>query len=181
MAGPGAEGEQESVRRPAPAGLMMALERAASALLLVVSDIESTTSIRVPASILRYDDWVRATTQGVPPSDADLEEEEERLLVAARFGEHSFSEHSFSLEGADSMAELAADIAFRLQDDVIDRVRGAWPACPKHEHPLFPQAVAGVAVWICPVDPSSTVPIGQLATICRVVNSPGDPSSSLPV
>lgn len=174
--GPPGPGEQQhSAPRPLSAELAAALERAESALRLVVTDIESTTSIREPASIVLYGDWVRATTQGLPPVDLDLQEEEDRLVLAARFGENSRS-----LEGAESVAELAADIAWWVQDDVIDELRTAWPACPQHEHPLFPEAVAGVAVWICPVNPSSTVPIGQLGSLTRAVSLSCDSSSSLP-
>lgn len=166
----------DSARRPVRAELAAALERAESALRLVVRDIESTTSIREPASILRYGDWVRSTTEGLSPVDPDLQEEEDGLLVAAQFGRSSCS-----LQGDESVAELAADIAWWVQDDVIDELREAWPACPQHEHPLFPEAVAGVAVWICPVNPSSTVPIGQLSSIAGTVSSPGESSSSPPV
>lgn len=164
--------QQDAAPRPEHVEMLAALERAESALRLVVRDIESTTSIREPASIIRYGDWVRATAQGLAPLDLDLQDDEDQLMFAVQFGGNSRS-----LQGSESVAELAADIAWWVQDDVIDELRTAWPVCPQHKHPLFPEAVAGVAVWICPVNPSSTVPIGALA-ITKGVNTSGESSTS---
>ena len=36
----------------------------------------------------------------------------------------------------DAVAFSLASFAERVQDDVIDELWGAWPPCPRHDHPL---------------------------------------------
>jgi len=162
------------------------MERAEAALVLVVGDIESTTSIRGSGSVLRYGDWVRATAEAPQSqllhdeetSDAALSRYEEELLLACEFGGHTFS-----LDGQQSTEEMAAYIADALQDDVMDdnEVWGAWPVCRQHAHPMSPDVAVGVAVWRCPTGPGVTVPIGQLGALGLVIRPPSDPSPSPPV
>jgi hypothetical protein len=183
----GSAGERAALRGAAQLlnspNLERAIERAEAALLLVVGDIEATTSIRGHGSILRYGDWVGATAETPPsrfladegPGDAGVsDDEEEGLLLACEFGGHSFS-----LDGVQSTAEMAAEIAIQLQDDVMDNVWGAWPVCRQHEHPMSPEVVVGVAVWRCPIDPGAVVPVGQLGAVGNL-SPPSDPSSSPP-
>lgn len=158
--------------QPASPELEQAIERARAALLLVVRDIESTTSIRRTAGIQRYDDWVRESAQsprswvidGIDEGDEAAVVEEEGLALVCHF-DGQFDGHSFIVDGDQSIAETAAGIAFQLQDDVMDEVWGAWPKCPQHAHPLSSEVVSGIAIWACPRDASSSVPIGQLGGI----------------
>jgi hypothetical protein len=41
-------------------------------------------------------------------------------------------------------------LADQIQDSVIQVLTGAWPKCPKHDHPLLPILREGDAVWFCP-------------------------------
>lgn len=165
------------------ADLEGAIERAEAALLLVVDDIEATTAIREEGRILRYGDWLRVIGEIRPwpivaeeePGDVGGSRDEEALLLACEF-----LGHSFCLGGDQATAEIAAHIAFQLQDDVMDEVWGAWPVCPAHEHPMSPEVVAGVAVWRCPIDPRVTVPVGQLGAVGSL-SPPSDPSAWPPV
>jgi len=49
---------QQWNRPPASPELERAIERATTALSLVMTDVESTTDIRAGSAILRYDDWI---------------------------------------------------------------------------------------------------------------------------
>lgn len=155
-------------RPPSPA-LQQAIDRAHAALLLVVRDIESTTPIRWDAGIQLYEDWVSDWAQSPQswllhgPDDEegdDTADEEVELVVACYHGGHSFS-----LGVNQSAAEITGDIAAQLQDDVIDELQRAWPACAEHQHPLSPEVVGGVAVWTCPTDAGVSAPIGQLGGV----------------
>ncbi len=160
----------QATRRPASLQLQQAVERAEAALGLVVSDVDSTTSVRGRGSILRYDDWIAESAQDPhwwvlhggdddeterdPVTDDDDDDE---LWLACEFGGHSFF-----LDGRQSTAEITAYIADQVQDDVIDEIWGAWPRCPGHQHPMSPLVAGGVAVWRCPSDADGVVPIGRL-------------------
>jgi len=146
----------------------------------VISDVESTTGVREDSRILRYDDWTFESTQdpsswllsGGDENGDDLEPEDE-LALACRFGGHTFA-----LDGHQSIAELAADIADYVQDDVTDEVWAAWPRCPSHEHPMSPTVAATTAVWTCPADEQIAVPIGELGA--GRVSPPSEPSALPP-
>jgi hypothetical protein len=166
----------QRVQRPTSPELEQAMERARAALLLVVRDVESTTNLREASDIIRYDDWI--VERALDPSswvfdmDDDLGPEDD-LTVACRFGGHTFS-----LNGGQPIAEITADIAFQIQDDVTDEVWGAWPQCPGHAHPMSPIVAASTAVWVCPADSDVSVPIGELGG--DAVSPPSGPSSLPP-
>lgn len=164
-----AERAAQEPRPPASPLLQQAIERARVALALVISDVESTTAVREHAEILRYDDWDAEMAQD-PRSwllhgDEDEDEgeavtdDDDELALACRFGGHTFA-----LDGDQSTAEIAADIAFQIQDDVTDEIWAAWPECPRHGHPMSPAGDAATAVWRCPSDVDVSVPIGQMGT-----------------
>ncbi len=166
---------QEWTRPTASPQLEEAIERAAAALRLVISDVESTTDVREDSLILRYDDWIFESTQDPSSwllSGGDDVEPEDELSLACRFGGHTFA-----LDGDQSMAELADDIANYVQDDVTDEIWAAWPRCPGHEHPMSPTVAAKTAVWTCPADERIVVPIGELGA-GRI--SPSSDPSALP-
>lgn len=171
---------QARERKPTRPELQQALDRAEAALALVISDVESTTAVREPGAILRYDDWIFEDAQnpeswlfggGDDESADDVCEEDDELALACRFGGHTFA-----LDGAQSVAHIAFDIAFQVQDDVTDEIWGAWPVCPAHPHPMSPTVVEDTAVWTCPVEADITVPIGRLGD--GPVNQASLPSSS---
>jgi hypothetical protein len=45
---------------------------------------------------------------------------------------------------------LYVEMADRIQEEVIDEVRGARPRCPRHAHPLEPALVDDGGGWVCP-------------------------------
>jgi len=145
----------------------------------VVSDVESTTSVRERGDILRYDEWEAESAQD-PRSwvlhgdddeeDVDLADDDDELALACQFGGLTFY-----VDGDQSTSEIAADIASQVQDEVTEEVWAAWPECPGHQHPMSLAVVAGVAVWRCPVDVDVTVPIGQLSA-SPSFNRPSGPS-----
>jgi hypothetical protein len=161
-----AERIAQAPRQPASPQLEQALDRARVALALVISDVESTTSVREHAEILRYYDWVTDMAEdprswvlpGVDEEEGeDVADEDDELELACRFGCHTFR-----LDGNQSTAEIAADIAFQVQDDVTEEIWAAWPQCPRHEHPMSPAVEAETAAWWCPDDIDVSVQIGQL-------------------
>ena len=64
-------------------------------------------------------------------------------------------------------AEILAEIAHYLQDQVFDQHAETWgeplPICPGHPHPPDPRIIDGEAVWVCPRDGRVLAPIGLLA------------------
>lgn len=61
--------------------------------------------------------------------------------------------------------EAIGHLADELQDDIIEKIRGAWPQCPRHPHPL------GVTytdddrpVWQCPTSRDISISVGGLGT-----------------
>src|SRR5947209_2356678 len=47
--------------------------------------------------------------------------------------------HQSALPGTDDAESAAAELADRVQDDVLDELWGPpWPACPGHSHPAAP-------------------------------------------
>jgi hypothetical protein len=172
---------QARKRKPSSPELQQAIERAEAALLLVISDVESTTPVRERSRVLRYDDWIYEDAQdpgswlldgGGAEGDEDYDEDDE-LAVACRFGGLTFA-----LDGAQSIADIAADIAFQVQDDVTDEIWGAWPVCLIHQHPMSPTVAEETAIWRCPAEAEIAVPIGQLGG--GAVSQPSSPSSSPP-
>lgn len=168
-------------RKPTSPELQQAIDRAEAALKLVISDVESTTSVRERSTILRYDDWIFEDAQnpdswlfgeGGAETDEDDDEDDE-LALACRFGGHTFALH-----GAQSIAEIAVDILDQVQDDVIDELWGAWPVCPGHQHPMSPTVVEDMAMWTCPAETDIAVPIGHLGD--GALSPPSSPSSSPP-
>jgi hypothetical protein len=160
--------EQRVKRRAASAPTeeeLEAIAQAEAALHLVVRDIEATTSIRRPSRIQRYVEWMAETPPdrlsesiaGGRHDDVDTDGEEKGIVLACHWGGHSFA-----LSGDHPPADLVLDIAGQLQDDVIHDVWGAWPPCPRHEHPMALDVVDGVTVWACPRDDDLVVPVGQL-------------------
>ena len=61
-----------------------------------------------------------------------------------------------------SPAEVTAELASLLQDEVIDELGSAWPVCPGHPHPMVAGWRDEMPVWRCPTDPTTSVPIGKL-------------------
>jgi hypothetical protein len=158
--------EQRAKRRAASAPTeeeLEAIARAEAALHLVVRDIEATTSFRQPSRAQRYVEWMAETPPdrlsesiaGRRHDDVDTDGEEEGIVLACHWGGHSFA-----LSG--DQPDLVLDIARHLQDDVIHEVWGAWPPCPRHEHPMALDVVDGVTVWACRRDDDLVVPVGQL-------------------
>ncbi len=139
------------------------MQRASKALGSIILDVESTTLIRANSRIEEYPHWGN-DGQRVhlpwPPDDSiggDAGANEDELILAVHFGGHSFS------VSADlSTAEIAADIACKVQDDVIREIGSAWPPCPGHQHPMSSMVSADVAFWRCPWKAGGVVPIGQL-------------------
>jgi hypothetical protein len=152
-------------REPTSPQLQQAIDRAEAALNLVTSDVESTTPVRERSAILRYDDWIFEDAQdpgswlfdgGDAESDEDDDEDDE-LGLACRF-----AGHTFALDGDQSIADIATDIAYQVQDDVTGEIWGAWPVCPVHQHPMSPAIVEETAMWTCPADADIAVAIGRL-------------------
>lgn len=152
---------------PATDEELEAIARAEAALQLVVQDIEATTSLREPSKIQRYADWVAERQRNplaellagggdddgaIPSADDD---DDEGVVVACHW-----DGRAFALNADQPPVEIV--IAGQLQDDVIDEVWGAWPACPGHAHPMSLDVIGGVAVWACPRDADVLVPVGQL-------------------
>jgi hypothetical protein len=173
---------QARARKPTSRDLQQAIDRAEAALALVISDVESTTAMHERSAILRCDDWIFEDAQnpdswvfggGDDESAEDDRDEGDELALACRFGGHAFS-----LDGAQSIADIAADIAFQVQDDVTDEIWGAWPVCPAHQHPMSPTVVKETAMWTCPVEADIAVPIGRLGD--GPVSQRSSPSSSPP-
>jgi hypothetical protein len=52
-------------------------------------------------------------------------------------------------------------LADKLQDQVEERFRDAWPRCPDHRRSLSADPGTGDSVWKCP-DDGWTCPIGEL-------------------
>jgi hypothetical protein len=172
---------QTRERKPTSPELQQAIDRAEAALDLVISDVESTTSVRERSTILRYDDWIFEDAQnpdswlfgeGGAESDADADQDDE-LALACRFGGRTFKLH-----GAQSIADIAFDIAHQVQDDVTDEIWRAWPVCPGHPHPMTPTVERETAMWACPAEAEIALPIGQLGG--GAVSQPSSPSSSPP-
>lgn len=65
----------------------------------------------------------------------------------------------------DDVHEAVPDVADRVQDLVIEQVRVAWPACPRHGHPMAPGSTGAGPVWRCPDDAEVSVPIGRLVEL----------------
>ncbi len=172
---------QARERKPTSPQLQQAIDRAEAALDLVISDVKSTTPVRERSKILRYDDWIFEDAQnpdswlfgeGGAESDEDADEDDE-LALACRFGGHTFA-----LDGALSIADMAEHIASYVQDDVTDEIWGAWPVCPGHQHPMTPTVERETAMWTCPAEADIAMPIGQLGG--GAVSQPSSPSSSPP-
>jgi hypothetical protein len=166
---------QARERKPTGPELQQAIDRAEAALNLVISDIESTTPVRERSAILRYDDWIFEDAQDpgswlFDGADGERDEDDE-LALACRF-----AGHTFALDGDQSIADIATDIACQLQDDVTDEIWGAWPVCPVHQHPMSPGVVEETAIWTCPADANITIPIGRLGD--GPFSPPSSPSSS---
>ena len=168
---------QTRERKPTSPELQQAIERAKAALSLVIRDVESTTPVRERSAILRYDDWIFEDAQD-PGSwlfgGGDVESDEgDEMALACRF-----AAHTFALDGDQSIADIATDIAFQVQDDVTDEIWGAWPVCPVHQHPMSPRIVEETAMWACPAEADVAVPIGRLGD--SPVGPPSSPSLSPP-
>jgi len=153
-------------RKPTSPELQQAVDRAEAALNLVISDVESTTPVRENSAILRYDDWIFEDAQdpgswlfdGGHAEGDEADDDDDELALACRF-----AGHTFALDGDQSIADIATDIAYQVQDDVTDEIWGAWPVCPVHQHPMSPGAVEETAMWTCPADADIAAPIGRLA------------------
>ena len=64
-------------------------------------------------------------------------------------------------------AEVLVDVADRLCDGWLhEEIWGGWPLCTQHpSRPMWAEVdPAGIAQWVCEVDPAQRVPIGQLGT-----------------
>lgn len=145
-----------------------------------MADLESTTDTHAESAILRYDDWIFESAQdpsswllgGSEEQGVDADPGDE-LWLACRFGSHTFALH-----GERSIAEMAAEVASQIQDDVIDELWKAWPRCPSHEHPMSPTVEGSIAVWMCPANDDVATPIGELGA--GPVNPPSEPSAAPP-
>jgi hypothetical protein len=73
------------------------------------------------------------------------------------------SRTGFEVVASQSAENLSVALADGLQQSVIDHYQVAIPQCPRHEHPLLPRALNGVAVWSCAQSDKSW-PIGSLAS-----------------
>ncbi len=168
-------------RKPTSPELQQAIDRAGAALSLVIRDVQSTTPVREHSAILRYDDWISEDAQdpgswllgGGDVESDDGDDDGDELALACRF-----AGHTFALDGDQSIADIATDIAFQVQDDVTDEIWGAWPVCPVHQHPMSPDVVEETAMWTCPAEADVAVPIGRLGD--SPVGPPSSPSPSPP-
>lgn len=158
---------QARERKPTSPELQQAIDRAEAALHMVISDVESTTPLRERSAILRYDDWIFEDAQdpgswlfdGGDAESVGDDDDDDEFGLACRF-----AGHTFALDGDQTIADIATDIANQVQDDVTDEIWGAWPVCPLHQHPMVPRIVGDTAMWTCPADADAdvAVPIGRL-------------------
>lgn len=64
--------------------------------------------------------------------------------------------------GVSLFGYLTADLADRVQEDVIEEIHLAWPECPVHQRPMDPQPTGPTGQWVCGQDPADVAPIGGL-------------------
>lgn len=172
---------QKRERKPTSPELQQAIDRAKAALSLVIGDVESTTPVRQRSAILRYDDWIFEDAQDpgswlLGGGDVESEEdddEDDDLALACRFGGHTFA-----IDGARSIDDIAVGMADQVQDDVIDEIARAWPVCPAHQHPMSPTVIEETAMCTCPAGADVAAPIGRLAD--SPAGPPSSPSASPP-
>jgi hypothetical protein len=62
----------------------------------------------------------------------------------------------------EGLVEAVANIASRVQDEVIEELGTAWPACRHHGHPLTVSDDETPAAWVCPGGAEISVAIGSL-------------------
>jgi len=104
---------------------------------------------------------------------AERDDDDDDLALACRFGGHTFA-----IDGARSLDDIAVGMASQVQDDVIDEIWRAWPVCPAHQHPMSPRVVEGTAMWTRPAAADVAVPIGRLGD--GPISPPSSPSASPP-
>jgi len=129
------------------------VERVAALLADVMRDVETTTSFCWSARVGTYDEWVAEDPLAHMPHDGTM-------VTVYIDGDHFLL--SFAVELALSNAEISTGLASAIQDEVIDELQGAWPLCPRHDHPLDATVLHGLAVWTCPHDGSFVAAIGGL-------------------
>ena len=64
--------------------------------------------------------------------------------------------------GDETISGILAHVADRLQDEIVDSLRIAWPRCPDHAHPLKAEERERVAIWVCPESGRRVADIGHL-------------------
>ena len=93
----------------------------------------------------------------VDTSEDEDEDEDEGVVVACHW-----DGHAFALNGDQPLVEMVVDIAAQLQDNVIEEVWGAWPACPSDAtgseaaSPLAPHTCHPSCRACSPLDPVSS-------------------------
>ena len=78
--------------------------------------------------------------------------------------------HNWEPNEWDTKADALRHLADQAQEVVIEAVRTAtgdarpWPECPEHpdHHPMKAREVDGEAVWMCPRQERTRIPIGRL-------------------
>ncbi len=113
---------------------------------LGADDVRRTTRLRPQ---LEDDDWMRN------PGFASA------MLGFEGHGGQSGVKVDLAASPADELVCLAKEI----QEEVIDELWGAWPACPLHPagHPLAPNEFEGQAVWVCPATGRVVGQVGRLS------------------
>ena len=71
-----------------------------------------------------------------------------------------YGTHEFAVDPARGPEEVTVDIAWQVQDDVIDDERTGWPMGPNDTRPRTPSlSAAGLAIW---QTEGGSTPIGRL-------------------
>ena len=62
------------------------------------------------------------------------------------------------------LAEVIAEVADFIQDEIIEDLHSPWPVCPDHETGTYAQVVENEAVWHCRFGGHAVATIGQLTS-----------------
>ena len=78
--------------------------------------------------------------------------------------QYSFgTRHRMSLLWYEDVERATAELADRIQDDVLEELWGpVWPECPGHRHPCAAELIDEVAVWACPSTHEIVARVGSL-------------------
>ncbi|MBI2168729.1 MAG: hypothetical protein HYU28_04400 [Actinobacteria bacterium] len=130
------------------------------ALDMVVHDVTRSVSEHVESGVINYKQWL---TDPDIAALVDLLPEPEHGTAPEPTWACRFRSQIFPVATDGSIADIAVQIARVAQDEVTEETLQAWPACPRHGHPLTPETDdQDRAVWVCPNERSFVVLIGSL-------------------